>query len=475
MRNLAQLDPALVDGSPQEAALDVSGADTWRQEEPLDSESLWPTGFIEWFVVSQTAIPALMFLPGSQALRVPIRIGAYAVALLGFALWWFGHGRQRTRPHPAGGWLGFVLATLSVMVLHPLTSSLLAGVAQSLLYFAVMCAVFWAPAFVDGPRRLVRILALLLVCNGLNAVVGVAQVYDPDRFMPRELSPAFATNRNALDAATYVGADGRRIVRPPGLFDTPGAVCGPGTIAALLGLIFALERFAWWKRAAALSLALAGISAIYLSQVRTNLVVVVGMMAAYVLILLVQGHKQRAIAFGSFAAGVLALGLSVATILGGQSIRERFSTLLAEDPRDLYYQSRGLQVQHGFDQLAVEYPLGAGLARWGMMRGYFGDPSNLDSTELWAEVQPNAWILDGGFLLLGLYAIALLVTARYELRLANSLWSPDDRRWATSVVAVNLGTLALVFTFVPFTTQVGLQYWFLAAALHGAMARQPRR
>jgi len=35
---------------------------------------------------------------------------------------------------------------------------------------------------------------------------------------------------------------------------------------------------------------------------------------------------------------------------------------------------------------------------------------------------------------------------------------------------VNIGTLALVVTFVPFTTQIGLQFWFLEGLLHGAMA-----
>jgi len=29
-----------------------------------------PSGFIEWFVVAQTAIPAMLYLPGSQAYRL---------------------------------------------------------------------------------------------------------------------------------------------------------------------------------------------------------------------------------------------------------------------------------------------------------------------------------------------------------------------------------------------------------------------
>jgi hypothetical protein len=441
----------------------------------LDKESLLPSGWIEWFVVAQTAIPAVLYVPGTQAFRLPVRVGAYAIALLGFAIWWSHYTKKNRVRHPARRWMSGVMLCLGLMVFHPLTNSLSAGVAQSLLYFAILCPLLWVPAFVTSPRQLVRILALLLVCNGINSIVGVLQVYDPARWMPTELSFLYGRGSMALSVATYVGPGGRLIVRPPGLFDSPGAVCGPGTIAALLGLIFAVESFAWWKRAAALVFALAGISVIYLSQVRTNLVVVVGMAAVYVVILALDKQKQRAMTFGGMAAAVVVLGFTASTVLGGVSIEERFWTLLGDDPSKLYFESRGRQIQYGFASIASDYPFGAGLARWGMMRGYFGDRSNLDSSELWAEVQPNAWLLDGGYVLLALYSIALAVTVAYQVKLVRSLYYRDDRLWAAAVVAANVGTLALLFTFVPFATQVGLQYWFLEGALIGAMSQQPKR
>ena len=442
-------------------------------DEALDREPLLPQGFLEWFVVSQTAIPAMLYLPGSQAYRLPFRVGAYGVALIGFALWWFNSGARRDERHPADRWLLFALLYLGLMIFHPLTSGLLAGVAHTLLYAAIFSPVFWAPVFATHPRQLVRLLAIMLVCNGINSIVGVLQVYDPGRFMPTQLS--LGLSRTALAAATYVGPGGRLILRPPGLFDTPGAVCGPGTVAALLGLVFAVENFAWWKRGVALMFSLAGISAIYLSHVRANFVVTLGMMAVYAVALVFQDQKARLTAFASLGAGIIVVGLTASTMIGGESIRERFLTLFAEDPRSLYYQSRGQQLQTGFNQLVGQYPFGAGLARWGMMHGYFGDRSRLDSTEIWAEVQPSAWLLDGGLVLLGLYALALVVTAWYEWRLAMSLAAQEDRYWAATVAAVNIGTLALVFSFVPFATQVGLQYWFLEGALHGTMAGRPRR
>ena len=437
---------------------------------PLDDESPWPKGFIEWFVVSQTAIPAMLYLPGSQAYRLPLRIGAYAIALFGFGLWWFGRSAKSPARHPAQRWLLLVLGCLVLMISHPLTNSLLAGIAQTLLYFAIFCPLFWAPGWVNRPRQLVRILAILLVCNGVNSMVGVLQVYDPDRWMPRELSFVYTEGSDARAAATYMGPNGRPIIRPPGLFDTPGAVCGPGTLAALLGLVFALEPFPWWKRAAALTFSFAGISAIYLSHVRANFVVTIGMMVIYAGLLSTQRQKTRAAAFTMTSVGLVAFGLSAATLLGGESIQQRFSSLLEEDPRTVYYKNRGEQVEYAFNKLIGDYPFGAGLARWGMMRGYFGDPAHFDSTELWAEIQPNAWIMDGGIFLLGLYGVALLVTVGYEWRLIRMIRDPDDKLWATAIVAANCGTLALLFTFVPFATQVGLQFWFLEGALHGAIA-----
>ena len=41
------------------------------------------------------------------------------------------------------------------------------------------------------------------------------------------------------------------------------------------------------------------------------------------------------------------------------------------------------------------------------------------------------------------------------------------RACAAVVLAANLGTAALIFSFTPFVTQIGIQFWFLAGALHG--------
>ena len=437
-------------------------------EPSLDDESWRPSGFLEWFAIGQTALPAVLYMPGSQPLRPAIRAGAFLISLFAFGIFYFNRGGRRPVRHPADRWLILVLVCLLAMILHPDTDSLLAGVGQTALYAAVFCPLFWVPAFLaTGRRQLIRVLAILLVCNGVNSVVGVLQVYDPQRWMPAEFSSTFTMNRDILAGSTYVGPNGRRIIRPPGLYDTPGAVCGAGTVAALLGLVFFLEKMRWWKRAIALGFSASGIAAIYLSHVRSSAVVGLGMMVVYLAMLVFQGRKRRALEFLGMAVGVIVVAFSVATFLGGQTVRDRFMSLFESPPTELYYQSRGVQLEHAFDQLLADYPLGAGLGRWGMISGYVGVPA---SRQIWAEIQPTAWILDGGLFLLVLYGLALLATLLWELKLVRLIPGRDDRLWASAIVAANIGTLALVVSFVPFTTQLGLQFWFLEGLLHGAMA-----
>jgi hypothetical protein len=335
--------------------------------------------------------------------------------------------------------------------------------------------VFWASAYVVNRQRLIRALVVLLVCNGINSMVGVLQVYNPDRWMPRQLSSVYSGQGGdmILASSTFIGLNGRVMIRPPGLFDAAGAVAGAAMVATILGLVFCLEPMAWWKRGASLGFALAGMSALYLSHVRAAFVMTLAMMVAYIALLIIQNQKKRVIGFGALAFGLVLAGLSVATTLGGESVAERFRTLLEGDPRQLYYQSRGIQVESAMTELVDEYPFGAGLGRTGMLSYYFGE-SGAASRGLFAEVQPNAWMLDGGIPLVALYALVLIVTLFGDLTLIRSLADHEDRLVATIVVAANVGTIGLVFTFVPFGTAVGMQFWFLEGMLRGAMADRPR-
>jgi hypothetical protein len=52
----------------------------------------WSFGFAEFFVISQTALPALLYFPGTQGIRLYIRIAPFAISLAAFA--WCGPGSR---------------------------------------------------------------------------------------------------------------------------------------------------------------------------------------------------------------------------------------------------------------------------------------------------------------------------------------------------------------------------------------------
>ena len=140
-------------------------------------------------------------------------------------------------------------------------------------------------------------------------------------------------------------------------------------------------------------------------------------------------------------------------------------TLLASDPLSVYQTARGTQLEVTFGDLFLNHPLGSGLGRWGMVANYFGAFTH-DNDAIWAEIQLTGWMVDGGILMIALYSGALVVKAMAEYRVAIMTRFPRLAQCGGVVLAANLGTAALIFSFTPFVTQVGIQYWFLAGALH---------
>lgn len=429
-------------------------------------------GFAEFFVISQTALPALLYLPGSQILRVPIRISAFAISLLALG-WWLINRRRTPQPYPARLLLSLAMIWTALMILHPTTNSLVSGGAHAMLYLAVVSPIFWAPLVVRSPRQLKRLLIILFSCNAINSMVGVLQVYDPKTWMPSSISYTFETDVFRGLHLTYTSASGAIVFRPPGLFDTPGAVWAAGMIAALLGFIFLLSRFVLWVRFLAGAMALAGVIAVYLSHVRSAFVVMLGMVVVYMVVLIfVQKQVKRGLAFIGLATLFLSLAFTFSITLGGKETAERVLSLISYDPVKEYDKQRGRMVTYALWEQLPQYPIGAGLGRWGTIRYYFADLTNRTSSEVFAEIQIPAWIIDGGLPLLVLYVMALVASTLYQLQIAKKAKDTDLRFCAAIIVAVNLGVSLMIFSYVLFCTQIGMQYWFLAGALHGVWQTQ---
>lgn len=444
-----------------------------------------PWGLPEWVAIAQVLGPALLFLPGTQRFRVILRTGVFFLGLLGIVACM--RRPRTTSRHPSWTLLAIAAAYMMVMVLHPTTNSLMAGLAQVAMHLAVAAPIFWAPRYFLGDyRRLARLLTILWVLNGASVVVGILQVRDPGRWMPAEFSSVVGKGKIGLAMYSYRAGDGKMALRPPGLGDAPGAACGAGVFVATVGLAYLGLPVSGFRKLLGLAGGIAGVTVIFLTHVRSALVVLVGSAVVYLVILVL----QRRIGTALMLAGSMVVGgvgsLRYASSIGGQSTLDRFATLLEDDPMTVYKRSARLDMVAGtFDAILLEYPLGAGLGRWGMTRQYFGNPSNLDSPSIWAEVQFPAWALDGGVVLLSLYLVALVVAVGRLLLLCLRHHSDLLRRWGAVILMLSAGPIALMFSYTPFNSQMGMQFWLLIGAIEGVLqgeggkgrepqAREPR-
>lgn len=424
-------------------------------------------GLPEWFAIAQVAGPALLYIPGTQAFRAPLRIGVFALSLMGLV--WCLRNSRVTRAHPAWTLLVIAAVYMAIMILHPATNTTMAGLAQIGMHLAVAAPLFWAPHYFRGDyQRLLRVLTILWILNAASVLVGILQVRDPGTWMPAEFSSHMTNAKGYLRDLQYRAGDGTMKLRPPGLGDAPGAASFAGMFVATIGLAYLGLPVSLPMKLLGLVMGVAGIVAIFLSHVRSALVVVLGCAIIYSIIMVGQGRLRTLLTLGCGMAICGVCSLFYAEAMGGRSTMDRFSTLLADDPLKVYEKSARMgMVTDAFDTLLVEHPLGAGLGRWGMMRKYFGNENNLDSPEIWAEVQFPAWVLDGGIVLLSLYLIALTVAVQRLVRL--SLWhrSWQLRQWGGVIAMFSAGPILFLFSYCPFYSQMGMEFWFLIGAFEG--------
>jgi hypothetical protein len=445
----------------------------WLPVRQESRRSVW--GLPEWFAVVQVGGPALLYLPGSQALRAPLRVGVFAISLIGLV--WCLRSSRLTRVHRSWFLLIIAAAYMAIMLSHPATNTTLAGLAQIGMHLAIAAPLIWAPDYFWGDyRRLMRVLTILWLLNGASVLVGILQVRNPGTWMPAEFSSVAMSQKLGTAMYQYRTADGSMAIRPPGLGDSPGAACTAGVFVALTGLAFQGLNVSRLRKLLGFLMGMLGIVVIFLTHVRSALVVVVGCAAVYSIIMVVQGRLRTVLSMAVLMAVCAVCTLGYAELYGGKSTIDRFATLLAENPLTVYEKSARLGMVAGaFDTLLVDYPFGAGLGRWGMMRTYFGNESNFDSPLIWAEVQFAAWVLDGGIVLLSLYVVALTVAVQRPVRLSLFHRSSQLRQWAAVIVMLSAGPIATLFSYCPFSSQTGMQFWLLIGAFEGLAQGEDRR
>jgi len=162
-----------------------------------------------------------------------------------------------------------------------------------------------------------------------------------------------------------------------------------------------------------------------------------------------------AVAFGSF---------SWAVSLAGESVYNRLSTLVASSPTEVYYKSRGIFLEYTVNEILPQYPLGAGLGRWGMMSSYFGASSDPSQKGIYVEIQWTGWILDGGLALVLAYVTAIFMTTLMGWKIMKNAQNSDGGDmvvWGALMIAYNVGAFAVTFNYPYFGSQGGMEFWLL--------------
>jgi len=423
-------------------------------------------GWLELFVLSQVMWGALLFVPGSQSFRIYIRAFPYVASLT--ALIACARSGATDVAVPGAKWILATLVLLVANLIHEETW-MMSGIAQIVFQLAIAAPVSWGARAWITRARLERMMLLIFGAHLLSAAIGLLQVYFPERFMPPEFSSlALKLNPELLGALSYVGTGNRVITRPPGLSDLPGGASISGTIAALFGFALAMRANQdTFRKAIFASMAVIGITVVYLTQVRSMLAMIV---AGMLVVAFVRVRRGRVVQSGWIlaAAGILIVGAFIwAVSLGGEAVQDRFSNIAGTGVVQSYKENRGIFLTYTLDELLSQYPFGAGLGRWGMMALYFGDGGNWQYPALHAELQLTGWLYDGGVLMWLLYGGALAVAIRYSYVRAAS---PDDllSDFAEMVLVMQLLIVGLCFTGPVFNTQMGIMFWLCTAVLIGA-------
>jgi hypothetical protein len=431
---------------------------------------------LTWFVILEFLCQIALLFQSLVPLRVILRTAPFA-ASLALLLYVPNYGRR----HPAYVSAVCAIAVVCLAVVHPSTNSLLSGAAQAAMYVAILGPLFWAPRLVVTHREMQRLIFVLWLISTASCTVGLLQVYEPDRF-PMVISPIYRTSQ--AEGLMFKNAFGERVNRPTGLTDVPGGVSSSGLYAVVFAAaIFATTSSAIVTLALVTSMTI-GFAAIALSQVRAVFVVVLICVAAMLALLFkrtgnpilgrsvdANGLRRRlGLLIVAFTFS-LSFGVLSGFTLGGKAVSDRLFTLTEKPASDVYYNNRGIFLADAVNRLLPEYPLGAGLGRWGMPRSYFGDESNLDSPPIWVEIQWQAWLIDGGVPLILAYVFAICLAVRFAYRTTLKHLDVKTAMWGALLCADAFGVIAVCFDYPFFMSQGAMDFWLLNGALFALVSR----
>lgn len=472
-------------------------------------------GWIEIFLIALLLSPALLFLPGSQSFRPIIRGLPYASSLGMWVLMYsrlqqqkkeearnnsttsssseeslprdFRNKKKRSKRQQKGEtlttaeslaqvqkWIQFsVLIILIGWIIHP-ESLTISGIGYVIFHLSIAAPIFWVGETILNGRHLNRIVWIIFASHFLSAEVGALQIYFPERFMPPEFSSLGSQMNEAfIESLSYIGADGEYIIRPPGLTDLPGGAAISGMFIGFLGVTLATQvGLNPFLRVFCLVAAGSGVFVLYLTQVRSFFIMMLALLAIMCFLLVRLGRWTQAYSIGGIGAGVVVLAFSWAVTVGGDAVRERFMGLMEDSPIETYQENRGGFLLVTLDSL-VNYPLGRGVGRWGMVPIYL-PPAPGQPRMLHAEIQVTGWAFDGGVVMIAVMWLAIGKLLYFIYRQATQ----NTNLRMAYLIGIIFCCCALVFgqSFAgpSFSTSVGVQFWFLGGSIFSVILRQEK-
>jgi hypothetical protein len=404
----------------------------------------------------------LLLVPALAATRMVVRMATFGIGLA-FILFIPRKGKLRV---PLKQCAVCILAILALEMFHPEGGGLLASFAEIMLTLAVMAPIFWLPRIAVSARSFQHLITLLWLFYTASATAGVLQVMFPGRFQPTVSTILTGMGRDVVMSLQIKLASGERMFRPMGLTNVPGGAAYGGLFAVLLGIGMLLQSKPpfFGGRILAFCSMVVGVMCLYLCQVRSVLIMTGVCVITLITLLIISGRVTRLVgllaAVGAVAQGAFIMAVS----LGGRGVTDRLNTLVQSDAGTVYYKNRGRFLEVTINTYLPQFPLGAGLGRWGMVNHYFGEALG----HLYVEIQWTGWLFDGGVPLILMYTAALLITtwacARVALRYVGK--GEDSLSvWGAVLVAYNAGTLALCFNYAVFAGTAGVEFWLLNMAL----------
>jgi hypothetical protein len=433
----------------------------------LPDSSIWEKLHWTWahtFILLQFSLQILLLFPAIGVFRAPIRVASFAAGL--FLLVWL--PTTESKKHPAVAPAIIVLAIMLLQFcLHPYINSVTAGLAQTMMYLAILSPLFWARKLKITANGFESLIFIMWGINTLSAIFGVLQVYYPGRF---ELAVSTVIQNNPFGGENLLItlANGTQVYRPMGLTDVPGGAATSGLYALLFGVVIALKQKNPILRILGIASGAIGLFCIYLTQIRSVLVLAAISMIVLAVVLIRIGQIARATAMVSGVTALFLGTFSWAIAIGGTSTMQRISSLFAGSAQEVYQQNRGGFLQDTIERLLPQYPLGAGLGRWGMMNSYFGNNTDLVSQPIWVEIQWTAWLLDGGVPLIFAYIFTIYLACHTAWKIAINRKLGDFALWGGLVFAYNIGILAITFNYPIFMSQGGMEFWLINAVLFTA-------